>query len=390
MSAVLRTEFVSRFVCLAEQCEDTCCKHWSMQLDNPTLEKYKKEAPDLLDSVEAEPDGSFIMRKNAQTGYCVRYDGGKCGIHATRGDTFLGDACHFYPRVTRTLGEQALMSATMSCPEIVRLAFYGAQPFALSQAEITRLPQQMKNILPDGMEAADALVIHESFIAATQDENASAEQVFLRIASVSRSIQRIQPKDWKNAVPLYLRLADGSVPAPEKELADPFNIVHALCGLIVATQKPVTPRLQQTLDDMQQVLHVTLDWQQALIHTSDDSAGAYETLRAQWKNIEPEMAPLLKRWLAAQLSTACYPFAGLGHSLVERVTIIGVRLATLRLALMCSYATNQSSLPQDVVVRVVQSLSRFLEHLGDPAFSLQIYAETGWDKEARMCGLLNK
>jgi len=42
------------------------------------------------------------------------------------------------------------------------------------------------------------------------------------------------------------------------------------------------------------------------------------------------------------------------------------------------------------VVRIIQSLSRLLDHLGDPAFSLKIYAETGWIKEARMRGLLEK
>ncbi len=71
---------------------------------------------------------------------------------------------------------------------------------------------------------------------------------------------------------------------------------------------------------------------------------------------------------------------------MERATLIGVRLATVRLAFMCACDIHGPQLPQEVVIRLLQSLSRFMDHLGDPAFSLQIYAETGWTKEARMRG----
>ena len=388
MSNLLRTHVVSQFVCVTDRCPDTCCKHWSMQLDSETLVRYKIQAPELLDSVESQEDGSFIMRKDAQNGYCVRYDGGMCGIHKKYGEDFLGDACYFYPRVTRALGDKVIMGATMSCPEIARMALYNDNPFEWDSAVVSRVPQEMKNILPDGMTVEDVLAVHAAFMAAADDQQAQVTQVFARIASVSRSIQRIAPKDWVRVVPMYLRLADSGLPAPEPHPADAFNIVHALCGLVVASKKPVSTRLQETINDMQAALHVTLDWQNVLIHLSQDSADAYQQLLAHWEQAKDAYEPLLKRWLAMQLSTACFPFAGLGATLVERITIIGVRLATIKLALMCLYGTYGRSIPQDVVVRAVQSLSRFLEHLGDPAFSLQIYAETGWDKESRMRGLL--
>jgi hypothetical protein len=40
------------------------------------------------------------------------------------------------------------------------------------------------------------------------------------------------------------------------------------------------------------------------------------------------------------------------------------------------------------VISVVQSLSRFMDHLGDPGFSLQICDETGWNRENRMRGVI--
>jgi hypothetical protein len=140
---------------------------------------------------------------------------------------------------------------------------------------------------------------------------------------------------------------------------------------------------------MQSALRVSINWQNADMQLGDDGVEAYAALREKWKARQALYEPLFKRWLAAQPSASCYPFAGLGATLTERVTIIGVRLATLKLALTCACGMYEESLPQDVVVRIVQSLSRFLDHLADPAFSLQIYGETGWTKESRMRALLD-
>lgn len=390
MTTQLRTRMVSEFVCLADKCEDTCCKHWSMQVDPVTLERYKKEAPELLDAVEGDEASGFIMRKDMQSGYCVKFEGGKCGIHKTRGELFLSDACNFYPRITRAAGDSHIMTATMSCPEIARIALYGAEPLAFDDGEFSRLPFEMRNIAQDGMAQNDVIEIHKLFICATADETASAEKIFARIASVSRSLQRVEKKDWVRAAGLYFRLADTSIPAPEENINDPFNLLHSLCGLVVASKKNIPPRLQQTISDMEQALKVRLDWENILIHTSDESADAYNKLHSLWKNeMQENFQPLLKRWLGAQLSTSLYPFAGLGESLTERVTIIGVRFAILRLALISAYSISNSQLHQYDVVRIVQSLSRFLDHLADPKFSLEIYGEAGWTKENRMLGLLN-
>jgi hypothetical protein len=65
-----------------------------------------------------------------------------------------------------------------------------------------------------------------------------------------------------------------------------------------------------------------------------------------------------------------------------------VRFATFKLALMSASVIHKIELPEETVVRIAQSLSRFLDHLGDAYFSLKIYGETGWDQEARLRGLL--
>jgi len=389
MTDILRTNVLSRFSCLGDRCEDTCCQKWSMQVDEATIERYRQEAPELLEAVESSPESPWIMRKDAATGFCVKLEGGLCAIHKQYGDRFLGDACSFYPRVTRALGEQVVMTATMSCPEIVRLALAEEHAGAVTPASVDRLPHHVKNYLPDGVTPADALAIHQAFLHATEDTQTSAEHIFLRIASASRSLERIDKKSWPQMAAFYLAHADTRLPPAERDAADPFNLLHALCGLIVASHKPLSDRLKQTIADMEKTLAVTLDWEQVQIRTTPQSLSAYQKIQALWKEKAAEkFSPVLRRWLQMQLSTSLYPYSGLGHALEERITIIGVRLATIKLALTCSYGICGAELPQDVVIRVIQSVSRFLDHLGDPDFSLKIYTETGWIKEKRMRGLL--
>lgn len=359
-----------------------------MQVDGATVAKYQKASPDLFAAIEADITGDFIMKKDAQTGFCVKFEDGKCGVQIAHGEAMLGDACFFYPRITRMFGDGAVMTATMSCPEIARIALFEDGGAEFVEVDFVRLPVEIKNVLPDEITKGDALEIHNVFIASTEDKNASVEQIFLRINSVVNSLQLLDKKDWLGAIPMYFRFADGRLPTPQKNINNPFNLLHALCGLVVASKKSPNPRLAQIISDIEKSLDAKLDWKNVLIATSDNSLEASNNLQKIWHDeMQEKYQPLLKKWLSAHLSASLFPFAGLGETMAQRATIIGVRLATLKLALTASYNINGELADADIV-KIVQSLSRFLEHLASPTFSLQIYAEAGWSKEASISGLL--
>jgi hypothetical protein len=144
----------------------------------------------------------------------------------------------------------------------------------------------------------------------------------------------------------------------------------------------------QTMADMETALAATLDWSSVTIATSDASLSALARLRQQWQE-EASMryTPVLRRWLGMQMALTLHPFSGLGHTLTDRITLLGMRMALAKLALLSAHHVH-GPLPQEQVVRIIQSLSRFIDHLGDPGFSLAIAGETGWTGEARMHGLI--
>ncbi|MEZ5690670.1 MAG: flagellin lysine-N-methylase [Rickettsiales bacterium] len=394
MVSVISDNLVGNFICTTDKCEDTCCKHWSMQMNTQMFAKYKEEAPELVDCVESDNDNSFIMRKDKATSYCVKFDNGKCSIHSEYGEKFLGDACYFYPRITRKAGDNVIMTATMSCPEIARIALFSDKPFSKNESSASRLPQEIRNILPDETSFSDFISVHNIFLEVMEEAASKSDKIFARINSVCRSLEKIDRKDWAGAASLYFRLADSSIPKSEENINDPFNLLHALCGLVVASKKSLPPRLKQTIYEMEKALSVKLDWENILINADESSLAAYNKLRDLWNSgVGDFYEPILKRWLAAQISAASFPFAGLGDKLSDKVTIIGFRLAMLKLALISAHHINigdkNNKLSEGDIIRIVQSLSRFLDHLAGPEFLLKICSETGWGRESRMLGLLS-
>lgn len=379
----IQTQTVKAFACLGGECPDTCCKGWGMQLTEQTVNKYKADAPHLLEAVTSG-EAEFIMRRDPATDYCVKFDNGWCSIHRTHGEDFLGDACHFYPRITRAIGSTLMTSAAMSCPETARLMLFGENPFALSDRSEVRVPFSMRNVLPGGLSEEQALAIHQAFMDLAGDEAASAANNLMRVSAVARGIERQPIESWAEAVPFYASMAQSRIPVAEPQPADIFNLLHALQGLISASPKQ-REGLRLLVADMAAALGASFTETGAINLASDAQERALRLLAHQ-RVQAPHLASVLRRYLQAQLSQALFPFAGFGASLSDRVTVIGVRLATLRLAL-----ATLGAQPSDAeIVATCYNLSRFIDHLADPTLSLAIYNETGWVREARLRAILGE
>jgi hypothetical protein len=441
MHTLLRADFLENFTCLGDACEDTCCKGWGMQVDSAMVEKYRAEAPELLEAVaaseikstsdlaeqsdarsgrgsaamggEAPTITEHIMKRDAATDYCVKFEGGWCGIHKKYGDAFLGDACYFFPRATRALGDMTLQTASLSCPEAARLALLSPNPFAARVATADRLPYSLRDYLPEGMTAEAALVLHQAFLKAAEDDSATPERILSRLHSAVLSYQELPLSEWPEILmdstqsvgnsieqgeaqsgvglgarpPLKIYFDDTDLPTPESHPADPFNLLYALLGLLSASPKTSRPRLLQTLQTVQEGLGMHISDASGTSTISTEQLHRFEQMKKAWDNLIPSMGISLKRWIQAQLSLALFPFAGFGDSPANRIAIIAIRYATLKLALMAEIAVNDT-LTDEAFIRITQSLSRFLDHLADPMLSLQIYTETGWLKPGRLRGLL--
>lgn len=358
-----------------------------MQLTRETVDLYKSKAPELMNSV-ASGESEFIMKRDEKTDYCVQFVDGWCGIHKKYGTDLLGDACHFYPRATRALADTPLMTLALSCPESARLMLYEEGSLVYSAQEKPRLPYSLKNFAPEELSGEVALKIHEACVAEMGNADYSAEHNLMRLSAMATGLA-LQPQDaWEGAVPFYFRMAEGRIPPAEAHSRDLFMLLNALQGLVSSAPKSPRERLMRVMGLMASAMNIELNWDTLILNIRPDAPERVLRMLAWWKTHGEQYQTVLRRYLQAQLRLNLFPFAGLGKTLTERVTIIGVRFATVKLALMSACFEAQGAIGEAEVVRIIQSLSRFQDHLADSELSISMYQELGWTREARLRALV--
>jgi len=130
-----------KFRCVGSACEDTCCKGWSVPIDEAAYERYQGLAVgglrSLLDaSVLRKPDGGkgakpqpFATIRMDGMNQCPLLSGERlCRVQTELGKGFLSHACATYPRIVHFVGNMNETALTLSCPEAARLVLLNPQP----------------------------------------------------------------------------------------------------------------------------------------------------------------------------------------------------------------------------------------------------------------------
>ena len=114
--------YYKKFKCIADRCEHSCCVGWEIDIDESTLEKYKKLEGDygavIMDSILEEDPPHFKL------GECERCphlnDHGLCKIIINAGEEYLCDICREHPRFYNYT-DVAEVGIGMSCREAARI-----------------------------------------------------------------------------------------------------------------------------------------------------------------------------------------------------------------------------------------------------------------------------
>ncbi len=141
--SVLAPRYLETFHCIGSRCEEACCKGWAISVDVKALENYgklkKTELSDLLEKSMEKPvtpvsdgfPGRIILDRD---GACPLLDDANlCRIHRDLGAEFLPLVCATYPRSTNKIADTFERSASVSCPEVARIALLNPAPMEFDQ-----------------------------------------------------------------------------------------------------------------------------------------------------------------------------------------------------------------------------------------------------------------
>ena len=377
--------YLAAFDCRGAECEDTCCAGWSMQVDPERVAAYAVAGP-RFEGVLSEEDGRPVLRRDGSAeDACNFLESRLCSIQLRDGNGLLPDACHFYPRVLRRLGDEVSVSAVLSCPEVTRLALYGEGPMIFETRRLPRLPVHLPEYPLDTVATNEALALVEGLVRWVDDTSVSPERVVVRLVSLARGVALRPMEMWPTSVPMLMDSVDTALCAAKEDHGDLSSLLQVTCGLQVSTGRPVPPRLQRMVSDIEAALGVTVNWETLDVHSGPGFGARVRRLERLWRTYQPTLDRPLRRWLQAQILFMNFPFAGLGEGLPERAQILALRFAILRLGLM---GILEQGLEGGEVVRVTQTCSRLLEHLSDPELPINLMHAFGWDRCDRLRALV--
>ena len=140
---ILVPQYVRKFQCIAERCEDSCCKGWGIEIDRATYKKYKNLKRGEL---SLKIDNYVTRNRNMHTsddrfakikminGKCPFQDESKlCMIQSELGIDRLSVVCKVYPRIINLVDGCFEKSLTMSCPEAAKLALLNKEKMQFDQ-----------------------------------------------------------------------------------------------------------------------------------------------------------------------------------------------------------------------------------------------------------------
>lgn len=119
------------FLCLADNCPDTCCAGWDVVIDEKSQECYRNTpgafGERLKHHMQKDEDGDVVFK--AAGGHCPFLSATNlCQIYSTLGESALCKTCRLYPRFFNDYGIFQEAGLALSCPEAARLILEDPTP----------------------------------------------------------------------------------------------------------------------------------------------------------------------------------------------------------------------------------------------------------------------
>jgi lysine-N-methylase len=394
--------FATRFQCVGERCEDTCCSGWTVTVDRATWERYQRlpASPlkeELLASLKRPeagapaPAGAFSWFVPAQgTRDCPMLGGGLCRLQQRHGEEALSDTCASYPRTTRALGSSLSQGLTLSCPEAARLALLAPDAFEFVAAEVATRPSTLSAVpLPPGLDAEAANAVRLFCLQLVGSEGAP---LWARLAVLGLFCEQLTPLlGTPERVPGFLASFEQAlgtpgfldsleaVPARHAEQAQVF--APLLARKVGRTSTPHQRRVEEAVAAGLGATAASAEVN--LAHLTAAYARGVTRLPAA---LEASAPHLLEHYVLNELFRESFPFDG--RTPQAHFVDLVIRFGILRLMLAARCAGD--ALPDaTALVETTQVFCRRFQH--DPAFAeqaRQAFQARGWDSTARLFGYL--
>ena len=213
--------YYKKFRCIADRCEHSCCIGWEIDIDDNTLQKYKRLKSGygavIKDSISMDDTPHFRLCEGDR---CPHLDErGLCKIILGVGEDYLCDICREHPRFYN-FTSVAEVGVGMSCPEAARLIL--SSPDFAKLEEVGDVADYTDDVPFDGCAARNELYA----ILENNDYASALDKIYheysIDAGKDDRWLNILNSLEYLNAEHKGLFMCYSSAHRPEREEADAY------------------------------------------------------------------------------------------------------------------------------------------------------------------------
>ncbi len=377
---VLVPQYMHQFSCVGSDCEDSCCVGWRVNIDEATYKKYNRiqdqELTPLMDKQvtrnRSNPSQeNYAKIKMNPDGACVFLTENKlCHIQINLGEEYLSNTCAIYPRISNEVNGVLERSATVSCPEIARLALLNPDGIAFDEIEESG---ELRRTIQKKIDTHDKKVSHklqkyfwELRIFTIQVLQNRAYLLAERLIILGLFFQKVEEhlsNESVGKIPELIAaytsiIEEGSL----KEYLDQIPVQETVQMELV--KEMADQRFSQGLNSQRykECYTDTLVGLKFITGTPfSEVAKAYpEVYQTYYKPFMAEHEYILENYLVNYVYKNMFPFSGF-PKLFDNFVMLVVHYSMIKLHLI-GMSGRHKGLNIDLVIKLIQSFAKTVEH----------------------------
>ncbi|OPJ60342.1 flagellin lysine-N-methylase [Clostridium chromiireducens] len=366
---IFMPKYMAEFKCISSSCTDTCCAGWDINIDEDTYNKYKNSTGDFNKLLDGKYVGNKDEHDSFNQGFMVLKEKSRCpflncnmlcDIHGGFGEEELCITCKSYPRVFNIVDDVYEKNGLPSCPEICAMAFLNKDKmeFIEGEEELEEKDTEIRRIIDSAaFDGTDSLLqyfwdIRVISINIMQSRNFSIEE---RLNILKAFYEQIEEAHASSEFDLIEELLE--------EFNDEESDYSRLRGLkfkednkfytdiaesaLVENIRSV--RLKECLKDYINGMTKVNNMSEFLNHTPK-----------YFKELE-SYSYVFENYLVNQIFKDLIPF-NKGESLVKSVNVLINSYRIIKAYIIGIAMSNKEEIKGEQIVRVIQALSKDIEH----------------------------
>lgn len=366
---VFLPKYMEKFKCINSSCIDTCCAGWDINIDEDTYNNYTNSTGELKELLE----GKFFFNEAEHdffnNGFMALKDGNRCpflncnmlcDIHGGFGEKNLCITCKSYPRVFNIVDNIYEKSGLPSCIEICTKAFLDKDKmeFIENEEEINENDIEIRRIIDsEAFEGTESLFQYFWDIRVI-----SINIIQLREYSIEERLNILKNFYWKIQSSYKLNDFDGI-----EKLLDDFNNEYidyeSLKGMNFKENNDFYMDIAKD-DLLENIRGIRLkqcvnEYKDGIFNKNDLRTYLEENPR-YFDEID-EYSYILENYLVNQIFKDLIPF-NKGEEFLESIKVLINTYKIIKAYIIGIAMNSKEKINEQHIIRVIQSLSKDIEH----------------------------